>query len=558
MPVFSYARGMRHPPILLALLALLLGCPTGTPRDDDDDAVDDDDSATVDDDDVADDDDVGDDDDTTPPPQEQAIGNHPSFASQRVSDWSGDSVAIVGDVNGDGFDDFAIGAPAGGLVEAGSDPGQLYLFFGEADVDWGPETPLSEADVSWEGNESNDDLGFNVAGPGDWNGDGYDDIVVSAHQFPQGNGFAGRVWLIPGRATGWPAAMVDISTDAIEVFPEADNSSLGFGLAGIGDVNDDGLPDFAASSPRSGGADNINSQGTVYVFFGRADPVVALVSSQADVRLSPGCAACYGSNIGNHTGGNSIAGLGDVNGDGIDDFAIGAPSARPDDGVPLGRVYVVHGRADLAGEVRLEPDAGPRGAATIVVGDYAGGDLGIGLAGGDLDGDGYADLVVGAPHHDQSLHGALYIFRGGPDGLGADLTPSDADYSLEGTIDLESVGFMPAIGDFDGDGDADLALGCPESPGLNSADARSGRLYLINDPPSTWGGLGADPADVALATWMGDEYPHWVGESVSVAGDINGDGYDDILVGAAYSSAVAERAGQTYLILGGEAADLAN
>jgi hypothetical protein len=64
--------------------------------------------------------------------------------------------------------------------------------------------------------------------------------------------------------------------------------------------------------------------------------------------------------------------------------------------------------------------------------------------------------------------------------------------------------------------------------------------------------------EVALATWLGDEYPHWVGESVSVGGDINNDGYMDILVGANKSSAVSERAGQTYLILGGEPADLAN
>ena len=537
---------MRHPVLLLLLFASLLGCPTDDPRDDDDDAVDDDDSAG--DDDAAGDDDVADDDDTTPPQPAQAIGNHPSFASDRVSDWSGESAVILGDVNGDGFDDFAIGAPAGGMKEAGSDPGQLYLFFGKANPDWGSETPLSEADVSWEGSP-NDDLGFNVIGPGDWNGDGFDDIVVAAPQFPQGNAFAGRLWLIFGRAGGWPAALGDIAADAIEVFPEADNSRLGVGLGAIGDVNDDGLPDFAANSPQWSG-----SEGRIYVWFGRADPVVALTASTADVKLNPGCSTCYGS-----VAGNFLAGLGDLSGDGVDDFAIGCPLARPDDGNPtLGRVYVVHGAADLAGEILLEPDAGPRGAASILVGDHAGGDLGTGLAGGDLDGDGLSDLIVGVPHHDLSLHGALYVFPGAVGGLAADLTPADAAWSLEGTIELESVGYTPAVGDFDGDGEPDLAVGCPESPGLSTADARSGRLYLINDPPTTWGGAGANPDDVALATWLGDEYPHWVGESVSVAGDINGDGYDDILVGANQSSAVADRAGQTYLILGGEPADLEN
>ena len=547
---------MRIALLLLALLPLLIGCPTESP-DDDDDLVDDDDTAddddvvddddTGDDDDATDDDDVVDDDDATPPLPDNAIAKFPSFASDRVSDWSGESVSILGDVNGDGFDDFAIGAPGAGLKEEGSAPGQLFLFFGKAEPDWGVGTPLTDADVAWEGT-ANDDLGFNVVGPGDWNGDGLDDIVVSAPLFPQGNAQAGRVWIIPGRSSGWPAAMGPIADDAIEVFPEVENSKLGTGLGAIGDVNNDGLPDFAASSPLW-----TANEGRIYVFFGRTGPVIALAASTADVLLNPGCSTCFGS-----VTGNSIAGLGDVNGDGIDDFAIGAPQARPSDGDPLGRVYVVHGAEDLGGTVLLEPDDGPAGAATIIVGPSGNSDFGLGLAGGDLDGDGINDLLVGAPHNDDNPfdRGAMYVFSGADGGLGGELTIADASAVLAGTSELESVGHTPALGDFDGDGDLDLALGCPESAGLNDPLARSGRIYLINDPPSAW--VGTDPLAIALATWFGNEYPQWVGESVSVGGDINGDGYDDVLVGANKSSVVAERAGQTYLLLGGPAADLAN
>ncbi len=534
---------MKRTPWLLLVLALAL---VGCPDDDDDDSSDDD---TTDDDDSSDDDDATDDDDVTPPLPGSAIGNHPSFASSRTSDWSGDGVAILGDVNGDGFDDFAIGAPAGGLKEIGSEPGQLFLFFGKADPDWGPETPLTDADVQWEGT-ANDDLGFAVIGPGDWNGDGFDDIVVSAPQHPQGNAQAGRLWLIPGRSSGWPIGMTPIADDAIEVFPEADNSKLGLGLGAIGDVNGDGLPDFAANSPLWN-----NNEGRTYVFFGRTDPVTVLASSTADVLLNPGCGTCYGS-----VSGSTIAGIGDVNDDGIDDFAIGAPQARPADegGLPFGRVYVIHGSETLSGEIALEPDGGPRGAATIIVGLAGNTDTGLGLAGADITGDGISDLIVGAPHNDPDpfSKGALYVFEGRTGGFAADLTPADADHTLEGTTVLESVGYTPAVGDFDGDGDADLAIGCPEAAGLNDPLARSGRLYLINDPPADW--PTTDPIDAALAVWLGDEYPHWVGEAVSIGGDINNDGYMDILVGANKSSAVSERAGQTYLILGDEPGELAN
>ena len=538
----------------ILLAGLLAGCPT-TPANDDDTAQTDDDD---DDDDVADDDDssaddddaTGDDDDTTPPLPTTDIAQFPSFVSSRPNDWSGEAVAIVGDVNGDGFDDFAIGAPAAGEKQPGSAAGRVHLFFGMEAPTWGSQTPLDSADVTWEGSE-NDDLGFSIIGPGDWNGDGFDDIVVGAPQHAQGPAQAGRAWIILGRTSGWPAAGTSIGADTsvIEVTPELANGKFGSALAAVGDVNGDTLPDFAVGAPIGNG-----SPGVTYLFFGRTDPVVSLPAlDPSTVSFSPDCATCAGS-----VSAASLAGIGDFNDDGFDDFAIGAPLARPEDGdPPLGRVYIVAGRAAWASHLDLE--AGPAlGAETIITGSFAASALGTGLAGGDVDGDGISDLLVGAPHNDDPPfnRGHLYVFLGRAGGLAANVLAADADYVLEGTSQLESVGYTPALGDFDGDGDLDLALGCPQSSGLNDPLARSGRLYVINSPPAYW--ASTNPSDVALATWFGSEYPQWVGESVSVAGDINGDGYDDILVGANKSSVGASYAGATYLLLGDEAAELEN
>jgi hypothetical protein len=538
--------------LALLFVGALAGCPTTATDDDDattaddDDVVDDDDDSTLVDD---DDDSTLDDDDTTPPPPPTDIAQFPSFVSSRANDWSGEAVSILGDVNGDGFDDFAIGAPAGGEKEQGSAGGRVHLFFGKETPDWGVNTPLDSADVTWEGAD-NDDLGFTIIGPGDWNGDGFDDIIAGAPQHPQGAGQAGRAWIILGRASGWPATgPIGDDTGVIEVTPEIANGKFGSGLAAVGDVNDDGLPDFAVGAPLGNG-----NPGKTFLFFGRTDPVVALPATDpSTITLSPDCATCFGSVSATH-----IAGLGDFDGDGIDDFAIGAPSARPDDGAdPFGRVYIVAGRAAWPDHVDLE--AGPTlGAQTIITGSFGNALLGTGLAAGDLTGDGLPELLVGAPHNIDAPfdRGHLYVYVGTAGGLGSTIDADSADYVLEGTSQLESVGYTPALGDYDGDGDLDLALGCPEASGLNDPLARSGRLYLINSPPADWS--STNPDTVAIATWKGSEYPQWVGESVSVAGDINADGYDDILVGANKSSVGASRAGATYLLLGREAADLEN
>jgi hypothetical protein len=250
--------------------------------------------------------------------------------------------------------------------------------------------------------------------------------------------------------------------------------------------------------------------------------------------------------------GQVLAGVGDLDGDGRADFAIGAPQSRPVDGNdPPGRVYVVMGRPAWPGEIQLEPDAGEPGAATVLVGNVPSGDFGLALAGGDVDGDGFGDLLVGAPHDVANPFnlGWVYVFSGGPTGLPASLGPGDASMRLRGTEEFHTVGSAIAVADIDADGQNDVVVGCAESAGTpDDPLARAGRFYVFRGPIA-WGAEG-DPDELQDFARMGSQAPQWVGESLSLGGDIDADGTLDLLVGANKSSHGADRGGETFVFWG--------
>ncbi len=527
----------------LVSLVLLLGCPQTSDDDDadDDGTGSDDDSGDPGDDDttVGDDDTLpGDDDDDDLYP---GVDGVPSFISDRESDWSGESVAIVGDLDGDGFDDIAVGAPAGGLKESGSAPGRVHVFLGAGHAGWDPRTELLDADFTLEGS-SNDDLGYVIAPLGDWNGDGLDDFATGAPHHPQNLGLAGRVWVVRGSSTGLPGGVVPIDGNAVGIEPVMDNALLGTGVAGPGDVDGDGLDDLLFSSPSTG-----PNEGTVYLMLGSNSWSGTLSVEDAEAKMRPGCATCYGS-----VAGQVIAGVGDLNDDGFADFAIGAPQARPVDGNDaLGRGYVGHGRSNWPEELILEPDSGDPGAASILVGSVPSGDFGHALAGGDVDGDGFVDLLVGAPHDVANPFnlGWVYVFAGGADGLPAALTPADASMALRGTEEFHTVGSALAVADVDGDGHPEVVVGCSESAGTpDDPLSRAGRFYVFQGPIN-WGSAG-DPDELQDFARLGTQGPEWVGESLSLGGDIDADGTLDLLVGANKSSHGADRGGESFVFYG--------
>ena len=225
-----------------------------------------------------------------------------SFWGENEYDKSACSVASAGDVNGDGYDDILIGAY--GNKDVGRRAGQTYLIFGKP-CNWTMDTDLSIPDASFHGEDSNDYSGWSVAGAGDVNGDGFDDILIGACYNNDGGSCGGQTYLIFGKAFGW---MMDTCLSASDASfqGEDNNDNSGWSVAGAGDVNGDGFDDILI-----GGCENDyggNSAGQTYLIFGKAS------GWSMDTDLSTSKASFLGE--ANDYSGYSVAGAGDVNCDG--------------------------------------------------------------------------------------------------------------------------------------------------------------------------------------------------------------------------------------------------
>ena len=178
-----------------------------------------------------------------------------------AGDELGYAVSILGDVNGDSFDDVMVGAPKND--DGASGAGKAYLFFGSADGLSGVLDPDS-ADVIIEGEGSNNYFGWSIAGPGDVNGDGFDDILVGAKWNHDGGYRAGKVYLIYGR--DFAEQELDLADADATFTGGAPSDYLGGSVAGAGDVDGDGLADIVMSATGYDGA--YSSAGMVYLFLG--------------------------------------------------------------------------------------------------------------------------------------------------------------------------------------------------------------------------------------------------------------------------------------------------
>ena len=372
------------------------------------------------------------------------------FTGEAASDTASYSISSAGDVNGDGYDDILIGAPAND--DAGSDVGAAYLIYGSA-------SPLTSASLStaveFTGEAAWDTVGQSVSSAGDVNNDGYDDILVGAAYNHDGGSDAGAAYLIYGSSTLLTSA--SLST-AVEFTGEASGNVSGSSVSSAGDVNNDGYDDILIGA--YGNDDAALNAGAVYLIYG-SGTLLTSVSLSSAVEFTGEAASDFA--------GSSVSSAGDVNNDGYDDILIGAHS-NDDAGSDAGAAYLIYGSSEEFISASLSTAIEFTGTEEI---DYAGKSV---SSAGDVNGDGHDDLLIGAAW-------------------------------------------------------------------INDIGSDAGSAYLIYGSDTALTSTSLSTAD----EFIGEAASDWAGRSVSSAGDVNNDGYDDILIGATNNDDAASNAGAAYL-----------
>jgi predicted nucleic acid-binding Zn-ribbon protein len=451
---------------------------------------------------------------------------HASFIGEQADDMAGISVAMAGDVNGDGYGDILIGASDND--ENGDTCGQVYLILGGR-TGWNQDVDLSNADASWWGEKNGDYAGFSVAGAGDINGDGFDDILIGAFGNDEYADMNGQAYIIFGKNAGWqmdiPLDKADASilgTDTAERF--------GYSVAGVGDVNGDGFDDMLFGAP---GNDNMgNDAGRAYLFFGKAD------GWTMDMKDGNADAAFYGY-VTNDNAGTSVAGAGDVNKDGYDDIIIGSPF-NDDNGAEAGAAYINFGK--ISGWAM---DTNLKSSDARLLGEWKDDRVGYSVAGaGDVNGDGYADVIIGGFFSScsgtKSGAGQTFLVLGKSTGWTNPQILDTADASFLGEKDGDLSGSaVSTAGDVNSDGYDDFLIGATNN---DDSGAEAGQAYLVLGKATGWA-LDVDLGLASYASFQGQADNSYVGYSVSGGSDVNGDGISDILIGSTFKQ------GKTYLML---------
>lgn len=471
------------------------------------------------------------------------------------------AVSMIGDLNGDGLDDFAVSSSH--ASPQGQESGVAHVVFG--DRDGFPATfPLASLDgtngFTFSGANAFDFAGLGIGGNGDFNGDGLDDLLIGVPGFDTQIANIGQALVIFGSSTGFPAVMDVSALDGSNGFVltgEAENDFSAFRIAAAGDTNGDGFDDIIASAYLADAA-NIVDSGRGYVIFGNDSfgATVALggLDGTNGFKLNGEVTLDYA--------GFGATGAGDINADGLSDILISAYYADPNGQNRAGKVYAVFGSAGLRDpELPLSTLDGTNGFS--VSGDQPLEQLGSQVSSaGDFNGDGIDDFLIGAPNasgNNLSRSGNAYLVFGRtsfPANIPADQIGGTFGVFFDGTDAGDALGQSVApAGDHNGDGYDDIILSAYFADAGNNSRSSAGETYIIFGNPN---GL---PTGLSLGTLDGsDGYALYgingsdqSGISASGGGDINGDGFGDVLTSARYGGTAAQ--GEAYLFYGGDHSD---
>jgi hypothetical protein len=386
-----------------------------------------------------------------------------SMVGESAGDQFGFSVADAGDVNNDDYDDVIVGT---------FDANRAYIFFGGTAMDNTDNVTLTGSGR----------FGWSVSGAGDVNNDGYDDVIVGT--------------------SGGNNAYIFFGGDPMDNIPDVTLNGAGYfgeSVCGAGNVNNDDYDDVIVGATQDGPS----GEGRAYIFYGAGGLSGSIDSSSANVILT-------GENDGDSFG-FSVSKAGNVNNDDYDDVIVGAYQHID------GRAYLYYGDVSM----NNNPDVtiqGGGGSFSYSVSDA-----------GDLNDDDYDDVIVGAPA------GAAYIFYGGS--LPSFISESSANVTIYYEESGEELGSsVSGAGDVNDDGYDDVIVGAPRYDGGGS---NIGRAYIHFGKSS----MDNTPDIIYEGESDGDDF----GRSVSKAGNVNGAGYDSVIIGAWRNDEGGDNAGKSYI-----------
>ena len=406
------------------------------------------------------------------------------------------------------------------------------------------------------GIEAGDASGWSISSAGDINKDGYDDIVIGA---PNAGSDAGESYVVFGKASGTYAASLELSAldgtngFVINGIDTGDNS--GIAVSSAGDINGDTFDDIIIGAPFAG-----TSTGESYVVFGKAAGYSASLELSSILSGDGTNGFVINGIDADDYSGNYVSSAGDINNDGYDEIIIGAPAADPN-GDGSGEAYVVFGKATgYSASLELSSILSGDGTSGFVINGIDAGDGAACVSSaGDINNDGYDDIIIGALGADPNgdISGESYVVFGKATGYSASLELSSI-LSGDGTSGFVINGIdagdlsgttVSSAGDINGDTFDDMIIGA-----ISISTEFRGEYYVVFGKAS-----GTYAASLELSALDGtdgfainglDPNDRAPGPFVSSAGDINYDGYDDIIIGAAFADPNGDSSGESYVVFG--------